>query len=87
MMMTYEGKRDIETGRILADRVEFSKNDFEKGEARLWKDLKVKLKPGDALGFKPAELSISKEANTNLFRTTRFKNTLPSSGKVSYPNT
>jgi predicted Zn-dependent protease len=60
MMMTYEGKRDIETGRILADRVEFSKNDFEKGEARLWKDLKVKLKPGDALGFKPAELSISK---------------------------
>jgi hypothetical protein len=43
--MTYEGKRDIETGRILADRVEFSKNDFEKGEARLWKDLKVKVKP------------------------------------------
>jgi hypothetical protein len=31
MMMTYEGMRDVETGRILADRVEFSKNDFEKG--------------------------------------------------------
>src|SRR5262249_42187048 len=31
MMMTYEGRRDIETGRILAERVEFSRNDFEKG--------------------------------------------------------
>jgi Peptidase family M48/Domain of unknown function (DUF5666) len=59
MMMTYEGRRDIETGRILAERVEFSKNDFEKGEARLWKNYKVKVKPGDALGLKPAELSIS----------------------------
>jgi Domain of unknown function (DUF5666) len=59
MMMTYEGRRDIETGRILADRVEFSKNDFEKGEERLWKRLKVKVKPGDVLGFKPGELSIS----------------------------
>jgi len=59
MMMTYEGRRDIETGRILAERVEFSKNDFEKGEARLWKGLKVKVKPGDALGFKPVELGIS----------------------------
>ena len=60
MMMTYEGRRDIETGRILAERVEFSRNDFEKGEARLWKSLKVKVKPGDALGFKLAELSISR---------------------------
>ncbi len=60
MMMTYDGRRDIETGRILADRVEFSKNDFEKGEARLWKQYKVKVKPGDALGLKPGELSLSK---------------------------
>src|SRR5262249_39881851 len=59
MMMTYEGRRDIETGRILAERVEFSRNDFEKGEERLWKRLNVKVKPGDALGFKPGELSIS----------------------------
>lgn len=59
MMMTYEGRRDIETGRILAERVEFSRNDFEKGEARLWEKLKVKVKPGDALGLKPSELSIS----------------------------
>src|SRR4029453_15936994 len=29
MSMTYEGKRDRETGRILAARVEFSTNDFE----------------------------------------------------------
>src|SRR5262249_48287953 len=60
MMMTYEGRRDIETGRILAERVEFSRNDFEKGEERLWRSLKVKVKPGDALGFKPGELSISR---------------------------
>src|SRR5262249_44084594 len=57
MMMTYEGQRDIETGRILAERVEFSRNDFEKGEERLWKSLKVKVKPSDALGFKPASIS------------------------------
>src|SRR4029453_6840518 len=37
MAMTYEGKRDRETGKILADRVEFSTNELEGGEAKLWK--------------------------------------------------
>jgi len=31
MLMTYEGKRDMETGKIMADRVEFSRNDVEEG--------------------------------------------------------
>src|SRR5215831_11772284 len=60
MLMTYEGKRDVETGRIVAERVEFSKNDFGKGEARLRQQLKVNVKQGDGLGFRPAELSISR---------------------------
>jgi hypothetical protein len=60
MMMTYEGKRDIETGQIFADRVEFSKNEFEKGEERLWKQLKVKVKPSNAQTFKPGELTIAR---------------------------
>jgi hypothetical protein len=48
MMMTYEGKRDVETGQIFADRVEFSKNEFEKGEERLWKEVKPNVKAGRA---------------------------------------
>jgi Zn-dependent protease with chaperone function len=59
MLMTYEGKRDAETGGILADRVEFSKNEFEKGEELLWKQLNVRLKPGIFQSFSLGELSIS----------------------------
>jgi hypothetical protein len=58
MAMTYEGKRDRETGRILAERIEFSTNDLEDGEAKLWKSLKTSVK--DAQGLKPGELKIDK---------------------------
>ena len=44
MAMTYEGKRDRETGKILAERIEFSTNDLEDGEAKLWKSLKTSVK-------------------------------------------
>jgi hypothetical protein len=35
MSMTYEGKRNMETGEVMADRVEFFRNDVEKGEPAL----------------------------------------------------
>jgi hypothetical protein len=58
MAMTYEGTRDRGTGRILAERVEFSTNDLEDGEARLWKSLKTTIKPSQAL--KAGELKIDR---------------------------
>jgi hypothetical protein len=56
MSMTYQGKRDRETGRILAERIEFSNNDLEDGEAKLWKSLNTSVKTAEAL--KPGELKI-----------------------------
>lgn len=58
MTMTYEGKRDRETGKILAERIEFSSNDLEDGEAKLWKSLKASVKATQ--GLKPGELKIDK---------------------------
>jgi len=57
MAMTYEGARDRETGKILADRIEFSSNDLEDGEAKLWNSLKVSVKAPQ--GVKPGELKIN----------------------------
>ncbi len=56
MAMTYEGKRDRDTGRILAERIEFASNDLEDGEAKMWKSLKTSVKP--AQGLKAGELKI-----------------------------
>ena len=58
MAMTYEGTRDRETGRILAERIEFSTNDLEDGEAKMWHSLKTSVKA--AQGLKPGELKIDK---------------------------
>jgi Zn-dependent protease with chaperone function len=58
MAMTYEGRRDRETGKILAERLEFSSNDMEDGEAKMWKSLKTSVKA--AQGLKPGELKIDK---------------------------
>jgi hypothetical protein len=57
MAMTYEGRRDRDTGAILAERVEFSRNDLDEGEAKLWRSLKLEVKPAQA--FKPGELKIN----------------------------
>jgi Zn-dependent protease with chaperone function len=59
VVMNYEGKVDND-GTILAARVEFMRNELEKGEASLWKSLKIKEKPADYQSFKPGELSIDK---------------------------
>ena len=58
MAMTYEGKRDRDTGKILADRIEFAMNDLEDGEAKMWKSLKTSVTAPKAL--KPGELKIEK---------------------------
>ena len=58
MAMTYRGKRDRETGKIIAERVAFSTNDLEDGEAKMWKSLKTSTKP--AQGLKPGEIKIDK---------------------------
>ena len=58
MTMTYEGRRDRDTGRILAERVEFTHNDLENGEAKLWSSLKTTVKP--AQGFRPGELKVDR---------------------------
>jgi hypothetical protein len=58
MSLTYQGVRDRETGRIVAERVEFSTNDLESGEAKMWKSLTAQIKPVQAL--KPGELKVNK---------------------------
>jgi hypothetical protein len=57
MAMTYEGKRDRETGKVIAERIEFATNDLEDGEAKLWKSLQPSVK--DAKGLRPGELKIN----------------------------
>jgi hypothetical protein len=57
MAMTYEGRRDRETGHILADKVEFSHNDLEEGEAKMWRSLRTTRAARD---LRPGELKIDK---------------------------
>lgn len=57
MTMTYEGTEQPD-GTVLAKRVVFRRNELEKGEAGLWKWLKVKEKPSDFVAGKPGELKI-----------------------------
>ena len=47
MLMTYTGVRDA-SGMILADSVEFARNDFEKGEQDLWNRSMVRFKSPDS---------------------------------------
>src|SRR5262249_818328 len=63
----------------------FSRNDFEKGEARLWKNYKVKVKPGDALGLKPAELSISNAGKYKLLPNDEVQEYVTSLGQTLIP--
>ena len=56
--ITYEGTRQPE-GFILASRVEFMRNELEKGEANMWKQLKVNVKASNFTDQRPGELKIS----------------------------
>ena len=71
MILTYEGKRDRKTGHILADRVEFSRNDLDDGEAKLWKSLKTSVKA--AQGFTPGELKIDKVGKFKLLNSEKVQ--------------
>ncbi|HEY8559869.1 MAG TPA: M48 family metalloprotease [Pyrinomonadaceae bacterium] len=58
MFVTYEGKEQPD-GAVLAARVVFMKNDFEKGEERFWKSLTIKEKASNFESQNPGELKIS----------------------------
>ncbi len=55
--MTYEGIRQP-NGSIAATRLEFVRNEIEKGESRLWKELEPKVKESEFAQAKPGELKI-----------------------------
>lgn len=84
MSMTYEGKRDRETGRIFAERVDFSTNELEDGEAKLWKSLKTTIKT--AQGLKPGELKIDKVGKFKLLPEQSVQNYVGSIGRSLTPS-
>jgi predicted Zn-dependent protease len=57
MKMTYEGTEQPD-GTVLASLVEFVRNEKEKGEESLWKQLKIKEKPFNFEAGKPGELKV-----------------------------
>lgn len=81
--MTYEGRRDRDTGRILAERVEFVNNDLEDGEARLWKSLKTSIKT--AQGLKPGELKIDKVGKFKLLPSAEVQEYVAALGRKLIP--
>jgi Zn-dependent protease with chaperone function len=57
VIMTYEGKEQAD-GTVLTSKVTFVRNELEKGEKSLWKQLKIKEKPSNLMEGKPGELSV-----------------------------
>lgn len=82
MAMTYEGKRNRETGTILAERVEFSTNDLENGEAKLWKSLKTSVK---VQTLRPSELKIDKVGKYKLLPSTEVQEYVTRIGRALVP--
>ncbi len=58
MVLTYEGTRQPD-GSLLASRLEFSRNELEPGEVKMWKALTPYGKNPDFQRFKPGEMSIN----------------------------
>lgn len=65
MAMRYEGRRELD-GTIVADRVEFARNDFESGEKKIWDSLKISTKPFNGAQALAGEVKI---ANVGKFKT------------------
>ena len=82
--MTYEGARDRETGRIIAERVEFSTNDLENGEAKMWKSLKTTVKPPQAL--RPGELKVEKVGKFKLLPDSQVQEYVATLGRRLIPS-
>jgi Zn-dependent protease with chaperone function len=57
VFMTYEGKEQAD-GTVLTSKVTFVRNELERGEKNLWKQLKIKEKPGNFVEGKPGELKV-----------------------------
>ena len=57
VIMTYEG-REQPDGTVLTSKITFVRNELEKGEKSLWKQLKIKEKPSDFIEGKPGELKV-----------------------------
>lgn len=55
--MEYHG-REQPDGTVIAAKVEFWRNELEKGEASLWKQIKIKEKPFNFDSGKPGELNV-----------------------------
>jgi len=55
--ITYHGREQAD-GTVLANLVEFQRNELEKGERNLWKQIKVKEKPFVFEEQKPGELKV-----------------------------
>ena len=56
-VMTYHGREQAD-GTVLATSVEFKRNEMEKGEFKLWKQVKIKEKSFNWESGKPAELKV-----------------------------
>jgi hypothetical protein len=83
MSITYQGRRDPSTGIINADRLTFSRNDLESGEAKLWQSLKVTAQPGNALN--PGDLKISKVGKFKLLPSEHVQQYVRSVGQSLIP--
>jgi Zn-dependent protease with chaperone function len=60
VIMTYQGKEQPD-GSVLTSKVTFVRNEQEKGEKSLWRQLKIKEKPSNFESGKPGELKVGGE--------------------------
>jgi Zn-dependent protease with chaperone function len=59
-VMTYHGREQAD-GSVLATRVEFRRNEMEKGERELWRQIKVREEPFNLDSGKPGELKVASD--------------------------
>ena len=83
MALTYEGTRSQDGTEILASRLEFSRNDLENGEARLWKSLKASVKGAESLSG--GELKISQVGKFKLLPDPTVQEYVASIGRKLVP--
>jgi beta-barrel assembly-enhancing protease len=55
--MEYHGREQAD-GTVWATKIEFWRNELEKGESNLWKDIKIKEEPSNFETGKPGELKV-----------------------------
>jgi len=82
--MTYEGLRQLD-GSIAATRLEFVRNDMEKGESRLWKELEPKVKESGFAESKPGELKIRNVGKFKLLPSQEVQNYVQQLGDSLVP--